>query len=188
MIKSKSGLVTETRAGLQTPEFVLSDASGLLEAAVGEALDFCAEKMAWDGRQTVIDHLRQGDRCAYGYFHYRLAGQAAEWLGSWDDTIRAVYLYDDEAAVEDILSEAAQAHPPVLHLIVWTRRKTGALNSMLEALDGALLRSCAGLIGKSGLAHFLDAWIVDDAEVQNSIGCGALLSSLHTRPIQIWER
>jgi hypothetical protein len=36
--------------------------------------------------------------------------------------------------------------------------------------------------------HVLDVQVVDDEEVQNSIGCGALLHSLHTRPIRIWER
>jgi hypothetical protein len=44
------------------------------------------------------------------------------------------------------------------------------------------------MIGTRQLAHLLDVQIVDDADVKNRVGYGAMLSSLHHRPIQVWER
>jgi hypothetical protein len=78
--------------------------------------------------------------------------------------------------------------PPLLHLIAWTQRKTVALNSLAEALDRALVQNYAELIEAPELAHLLDMQVVDDADVKNRVGYGTLFSSLHYRPIQIWER
>jgi hypothetical protein len=73
-------------------------------------------------------------------------------------------------------------------MIVWTKRKTGALNSLVEALDRAFAQSYANLMGESRLAHILDVQVVDDVDVKNRTGYGALLSSVYHRPIQVWER
>jgi hypothetical protein len=37
------------------------------------------------------------------------------------------------------------------------------------------------------LAHLLDVQAVTDEDVENRVGYGAMLSSLHNRPIRIWE-
>jgi hypothetical protein len=174
-------------APAQNLEFALADAAALAQAAMEQAVDFCAGKMALDGRAAVQAHLRQGDRVALGYLSYGLAERAAEWLGAWDHDVKAVYLFDCDATPDDVcFGEAKQ--PEHLHLIVWTMRKTGALSSMLEALDRGLAQAWAGLMGKSGLTTMLDAQVIDDDDVRNSLDCGALLSSLHTRPLRIWER
>jgi hypothetical protein len=73
-------------------------------------------------------------------------------------------------------------------LIVWAKRKTSALDSLVEALNRALVQRYAELIGPSQLAHLLDVQIVNDADVKNRVGYGALLSSLRNRPIKVWER
>ena len=76
----------------------------------------------------------------------------------------------------------------IIHLIVWAQRKTGALNSLVAALDRALVQSYADLIGMRQLTHLLDVQVIDDADVENRVGYGAMLSSIHHRPIQVWER
>ena len=58
----------------------------------------------------------------------------------------------------------------------------------MEALDRALVKRYADMIGPSQLAHLLDIQVVDDEDVEKRIGYGAMLSSLHNQPIQIWER
>jgi hypothetical protein len=73
-------------------------------------------------------------------------------------------------------------------LIVWAKRKTSALDSLVEALNRALVQRYAELIGPSQLAHLLDVQVVNDADVDNRVGYGALLSSLRNRPIKVWER
>lgn len=185
--QNHAATVTETQTGVENLEFVLSDASGLVEAAMNRALDLGARKMRLDGRQAVIERLQQGDRAAHSYVYYALAEQAAEWLGTWDEDVKAVYIYDCDATPEDLCFGQA-TRSLLLNLIVWARRKTGALTSILAALDRALTHSYASLTGQPERAHLLAVSVVDDDDVKHSIGCGALLSSLHTRPIRIWER
>jgi hypothetical protein len=44
------------------------------------------------------------------------------------------------------------------------------------------------LIDAPQLAHLLDVQVVEDIDVEERTGYGALLSSVHNRPIQVWER
>lgn len=74
-------------------------------------------------------------------------------------------------------------------MLRYSTRRTGALESLVTALDRALLiQRYAEVIGTRHLAHLLDVQIVDDDDVRNRVGYGAMLSSLHNRPIRIWER
>lgn len=185
-MKDKVQISTRTQTGAQNINFALSDATGVAEAALQQAIDFCAAKMRLDEQPAVVERLRQGDHTAYGYFCYSLAEQAADWLGTWDEDIKAVYLFDCDATPDDVCF-GDKTQPSLLHLIVWTRRKTSALGSLVEALDRALVQGCADL-GLRQQKYWLDAHMVDDEEIQNSIGCGAMLSSVHTHPIRVWER
>jgi hypothetical protein len=76
----------------------------------------------------------------------------------------------------------------LIHLIAWAERKTSALDSLVEALDRALVQHYADLIGQHQLAHLLDVQVIDDADVKNRVGYGAMLSSLYQKPIQVWKR
>ena len=96
-------------------------------------------------------------------------------------------MFEYDATPEDVcFSEVAQT--PLLHLIVHTERKTKALNSLVTMLERALAQSYARLIGPRQLQHLLDVQVVDDREVEDRIGYGALFSSLHHRPLKVWER
>ncbi|MBN1178112.1 MAG: hypothetical protein JXD18_02805 [Anaerolineae bacterium] len=167
-------------------ELVLSDATGMAETAIEDALGSCAQKVGVD-RETAVSRLREGDLSACSYFHYTLAGHAAEWLGAWDENVKAVYIYDYDATAEDVCF-GKPGQQRMLHLLVWAHRKTQALAAISNALDRALVDGYVESVGARGVKHVLDVQAVDDDEVQNNIGCGALLHSLHTRPIRIWER
>ena len=169
------------------PPLQLPDAASMAEATLAKALEFCAQKMGFDSHQAVVGHLRQGDSTTCSYYHYNLAKQVAEFLGALDENVKAVYICDYDATPEDLcFGEATQAS--LVHLVVWARRKTGALNSLVAALDRALVQSYADLIGMRQLAHLLDVQVIDDADVENRVGYGAMLSSIYHRPIQVWER
>ena len=75
-----------------------------------------------------------------------------------------------------------------VHLLVWAQPKTAALNGLVETWDRALAQGYAEMINGHRLANVLDVQVVDDADVEKRVGYGALLSSLHHRPIQVWER
>lgn len=165
----------------------LSDVAGIAQTALDNTLDFCAQKMHLPGPHAVAAHLRQGDRRAVGYCQYGLARQVAEYLAALDREISAVYMYDYDATPEDVCF--AEGMPtPLVYLIARVNRKTSGLNALVAGLDRALTQGYAELIGQPNLAHVLDVQVVDEAEVQSRAGYGALLSSLHMQPMQVWKR
>lgn len=169
---------------LQSPS---SEVAVFAQTALTEALEFCAQKMGLQDPKAVADYLRRGDGHACDYFQYGLAKTVAERLGELDEGIKAVYLYDDEATPEDACLGAARKIP-LTHLIVWAGQRSAALNSLLAGLDRALAQALGDLLGQSQFSHALDCQVIDDVDVENRAGLGALLSSLHHRPIEVWKR
>lgn len=165
----------------------MKDVVSIAQAVLTQAMEYCAEMVRIDSSQAVIDRLREGDGKVCEYCHYSVAKQVAESLGALDENIKAVYICDYDATPGDLCFGVA-AQPLPIHLIVWAQPKTAALNALVDTWDHALSQSYAEMIGESQLAHVLDVQVVEDADVERRIGYGALLSSLHHRPIQVWER
>lgn len=166
---------------------MVKDVAGTAEAVLGQAVEYCAQKMMIGSTEAVKDRIRLGDGQAWGYWGYSVARQVAECLGALDENIRAAYIYDYDATPEDTcFGEVEQAFP--IHLLVWAERKTAALQAMVESWDRALARCYAEMIGGHQSVQPLDVQIVDSAEVQKRIGYGALLSSLHRPALQVWKR
>jgi len=177
------------RTGVSVAASVQSAGTGIpTQEILSHALAYCAVKMALDGLPSVVERLRQGDGTACAYCLYSIATQVAEKIGALDENVKTIYTLDYDATPEDeCFGGAAHLGPPV-HLIVWTRRKTAALLALVEALDRLLVQAYASLLDKPGLAGFLDVQVVDDADVGRRLGYGALLSSMHHRPIPVWQR
>jgi hypothetical protein len=163
------------------------DVAGTAKVVLTQALEYCAQKMRLGSWQIVISHLKKGDGTACEYCHYSVAKQVAEALGALDENIKGIYIYDYDATPQDLcFGEAGQALP--IHLIIWAQPKTAALNVLVETWNRALAQGYAEMIGGHQLAHVLDVQVVDDADVEKRLGHGALLSSLHHRPVQVWRR
>ncbi len=163
------------------------DADSTVEITLAQALQFCVQKMGVDSVQAVVDRLRQGDSTACRHCRYSIAKQVGESLGALDENVKAVYVVDYDATPEDLcFGEATPTS--LIHLIVWAGRETGALDSLVTALDLALAQRYGDLTGRRQLMHLLDVQVIDDADVQNRTGYGALLSSLYHPPIQVWKR
>jgi hypothetical protein len=177
---------SETNVKTAAP-FRWPDASSTAKIALDEGLAFCARKAGLEDTQAVAEHLRQGDAMVCHYCHYGLAKKVAESIGSLDDNVKSVYTLDYDATPEDRSFSSERPTSPI-HLIVWATRKTDALDALARALDRALVQEYADLIDAPQLTHLLDVQVVEDADVENRIGYGALLSSIHNRPIQVWER
>jgi len=174
-------------ATVTAPPFHLPDAASTMKGALIRALDYSAHKLNLESPEAGLERLRQGDRRAQEYCHYRLAQQVAEALGTLDDNVRSVSLYEFEATPEDrAFGERLEALP--IHLIVWVSRKTSALTSLVSALDRALVKDYAELVGPRRLGHVLDVQVIDNSDVESRRGIAALLYSLYNRPIQLWER
>jgi len=169
------------------PVFRLPDAASTMEGALVRALDFCAKKLNLPSPQASLEKARGGDGKALEYCHYHLAQQVAEALGALDDHVRAISLFEFEATPEDrALGENANSLP--IHLLVQVDRKTSALNSLVAALDRALVKDYAEMIGPRRLGHVLDVQVIDDADVESRRGIAGLLHSLNNRPIRLWAR
>lgn len=161
--------------------------TGITGEVLTQAIEYCAQKVRLDNSQTVIDRLRQGDGNVCEYCNYSLASQVAASLGALDENVRAAYIYDYEALPEDPSFGEGERTLPI-HLIVWTNRKTAALNSVVESWDRALTQRYAELVGGRQPAHLLDVQVVDSTDVVKRIGYGAMLTSLHHPPTEVWKR
>jgi len=164
----------------------MTDVGSSAKTLLAETLDFCGRQMGIDDRETIADHLRQGNSSACNIFFSRLGKLVAEYLGTLDEDVRAVYLCDLLTTKDVRFGETRQVSP--VRLIVWTRRKTAALNSLVAAIDRALVQGYADLIRTHQLTHLLDAQMMDDSEVKSGSGYGGFLFSLNLTPTQIWKR
>jgi hypothetical protein len=169
------------------PPLHLPDATSTVQGALVQALDYCAQRLSLSSPQEALERARQGDRRALDYCHYRLAQHVAEALGALDDNVQSVSLYNVEATPDDLaLGDNPESLP--IHMLAWVDRKTSALHSLVAALDRALVKDYAEMVGPRRLRHVLDVQLIDDADVQSRRGIAALLCSLYNRPIQLWQR
>lgn len=155
---------------------------------VRSALASCTNKMGSKEIGHTAVKLRRGDSTACSYFMYSLAGQVAEALGVQDDNIQAVYLFEHDAAPQDDCFAANSGPAHLLHLIVHVSRQTAALDALIATLDRALVQATAQALDCPPQQSLLDVHAIDDAAVASRTGYGALLHSLHNRPIQVWTR
>ena len=166
----------------------LPDLSMTAEHAVAEAVEYCVQKTKLGSASEVLRAIQQGNRSACAYCLYALAKQMAESIGTFDETVKAVYTLDYDATPEDLCFGSAAQETPLIHLVVWTERKTAALDSLIAALDRAILQVYENTLGKGERSSMLDVQTIDDEDVRNRIGYGALMTSIHHPPIQIWQR
>jgi hypothetical protein len=158
---------------------------------VEEALEFCAEKAGLKDREQVRGVLLTGDCCVCEYLRYGLAQKVAEYLGSVDNTIQAIYTYEPEHATS--ADGAIPDRPnlsPGFNLIARVSRKSAALSSVVASMRAAMAEEYRhlGCPKANALCSELDLRAVDEDEVEKRIGYGALISSLYVRPIEVWHR
>lgn len=163
------------------------DLAGISETVLNQAIDFCARRVRASNSHAVIDRLRAGDDQVREYCNYSLAQQVAASLGALDENVKAAFVYDYDSPAEDFsFGEMDRAWP--IHMIVWAKRKTAALNAVVETWDRALTQRYAEIVGGQRPAHMLDVQVVDSTDVVKRIGYGAMLSSLHHPPTEVWKR
>lgn len=166
--------------------FAMPDAVSASDNAMEKALVYAAGKLNVASTDQVTQRLRQGNRDAVQYMSYGLATQIAQTLGTLDETVQAVYLFEDYATPDDLAF--AEHVPMTVNLIARVERKTKAFDSLAQALSRALATSYGELVAASGPRHVLNIHPVDAADIANRSGYGALVTSLHYQPIQVWQR
>lgn len=101
-----------------------------------------------------------------------MAEQVAESLGASEQNVRAIYAPDQDILFRDLCSDEEARDESMVRLLVWTRRQTAALDSLVMAWDRALAQACRDKIGSNGQMPLLDVQVIDDTEVENHLGAG----------------
>jgi hypothetical protein len=155
-----------------------------------DAMEFCAKQSRLDGKEQALAALQGGDCCVCEYVRYALAKELAGFLGSVDQTVKAVYTYEPEFAAGAEVAIPAEALSRGINLVALVSRKSAALSSVVAAIDASLAeqRKALGCPQANGRCMDLDVKFVDDLEVQQRRGYGALIGSLHVNPVELWRQ
>ena len=165
--------------------------NAIVVSIMEEAIEFCARKTGLKDREQILDTMRSGDCSVCEYLRYALAKGVAEYLGSMDNTVKAIYIYEPEYATSmDMTIPSRPNLSPGINLIVWVSRKSAALSSVVASVSSALAEECKQLAcpKANALCYQLDVEVADDDEVYRQTGYGLLINSLYVRPIEIWQR
>lgn len=158
---------------------------------VEEALGFYARKVRAQTMEEVLDTIREGNCQACQSVKYSLAKQIGEYLGSVDENVRAIYIYEPDYAWGIYGADGEEPNlSSGINMIAWVNRDTAALSSVVASLDEALRQARTPLLcpRASRICYGLDVVVVDDQEVSNRTGYGALIRSIHVRPTMVWSR
>ena len=163
----------------------LPDMTAVAERALTWALELCARRMGLDGPQAAAHHVRQGNAVARMHCCSGIAKQIAESLGASEQNVRAIYAPDYDVLFRDLCSDEEARDESMVRLLVWTRRKTAALDSLVTAWDRALAQACRDKIGSHGQVPLLDVQVIDDTDVEKHFGSGRN-EALATRLAVYW--
>jgi hypothetical protein len=164
--------------------------TGSVSTMLGGAVECGAAKLGKSGRE-VVKALHLGDCPVCEAVRYQLAIRLAEYLGSVDSTVKAVYWYEPDYAigVEEPIPDRPNLSPGI-NMIVWANRKSAALTSVVASLNSALSEEVRrfGCPKANALCWALEVQVVDDDQVRRRTGYGALIDSIYVRPVGLWYR
>jgi hypothetical protein len=165
--------------------------NAVVASILEEAIEFCARKTGLKEREKVLEAIRRGECSVCEYLRYALAKGVARYLGSMDDTVKAIYVFEPEYATGmDVAIPGRPNFSPGINMIARVSRKSAALSSVVASLNSALAEECKQLAcpKANSLCFGLDVEVADESEVLNRTGYGALISSLSVRPMEVWQR
>ncbi|MBN1314641.1 MAG: hypothetical protein JXA42_04215 [Anaerolineales bacterium] len=163
----------------------------VMKKMMQESITSCAKKAGLDDKKQVVEALRKGNCCVCEHLRNELAQGMAEYLGSMDDSIKAIYSFDPEYATS--MEEPLPGRPnlsPGFSLIARVNRENGSLSDIVDQMKTSLkeehrLLSCPKA---NALCTELNLNIANDDDVQKRTGYGALINSPYVRPIELWSR
>jgi len=159
---------------------------------VDRAVSFCADKKFNGDLDQALQALRRGRCDACDYLSYSLVRQIGEYLGHLDKTVKAVYVFKPEKTQPALPANNVTAgrRASGINLIAWVDRKSAALSSLGATLETALSdsRRKLGCANATPACCNLDIYMVDDREVNEGRGYGAIVQSMYVRSIQVWTR
>ena len=146
-----------------------------------DSLRYSEKKLGKAG--AIMELLKKNDANAHSYFRYWLAKQVGIYLGETSEHVLEVFIYPE------MLVEEISATLP-LTLIVYVEVYTAALESIVDALQNALLAEYQTMFSPSadGLSFILNIYFVDKDDFLRRKALSAAIGSLHTPAIRVWNR
>jgi hypothetical protein len=178
-----------------TPEAELK-AAGLPVSYLDEMAETIRDDALTQAREKLRSRYRDLDLAQtlhrpdfFDYFKYGLACGLAEALAANDNQVRAVYIYEPTLNPDDEL-HAERPLDTRVHLLVRVTTPSAALEAFVAALDRALTATLKTLPSNLFAQHesLLDVNVITEKDVRLGLGYAALLSSLFTPPLKVWQR
>ncbi len=164
----------------------------LADKMVEKAISFCADKKFTGDVEQTRQALRKGRCDACEYLSYSLVRQVGEYLGGIDRTVKAVYAFKPDRAplTQQDGNVTAGRRASGINLIAWVDRKSAALSALGTTLETVLSysRRRIGCVNATPACCNFNMQMVDDKEVQEGRGYGAIVQSMYVRSIQVWAR
>lgn len=123
------------------------------------------------------------------YFRHALAYEIAQVLGTVDQHVQAVYLFD-EAINPDAETEDYLPHVDLtIHLLLKVTSNSAALDAFITSLDRTLTEDLRKMSDAfAGYTSFMDVIPITEHAIQERRGYAALLSSIYAHPLKVWPR
>ena len=157
-----------------------------IESIRNNAINYARNKMPPQLQNEELSRLLER-RDFIQYFRHALAHEIAQVLGTYDQHVQAVYLFDEsinpDAETEDYLPHVDLT----IHLLLEVTSNSAALGSFITSLDRGLTEELREMPTKfSGYTSFLDIIPITKQAIQERRGYAALLSSIYARPRKVW--
>lgn len=164
----------------------------LVDRMVEKAIVYCAEK-SFNGNVKAARKAFSEGRCdACNYLTMNLVKQVGEYLGQMDKTVKAVYKFEAEHGTTRLHEEGEPfpSRKAGINLIAWVERKSAALSALVATLESSLAESRHELGCKASepMCYAISVGMVDDKDVFEERGYGAMVKAMYVRSSQVWAR
>ncbi len=163
----------------------------LADRMVEKAVAATASDLFAGSSTDVLQAIRQGRCDVCCHCSDRLVQMIGEYLGQMDRTVKAIYRYEPEYSLTPPQpGSPAMAHKAGINLAAWVARKSAALQSLGATLESLLTESRLKVGCRRGTAacYVLDISMVDDRDIDENRGYGAIIQHTLMRSFPAWTR
>ena len=159
------------------------------ETIKDNAVDAAREKMGFYHQEADLEILLKRRDFAE-YFKYALAQDAAQVIGTYDQQVQAVYLFEESGNPDAATEEYISAIDLTLHLLTRVTSASAALEAFVASFDRALTEVLRQLPSDmvANRKSFLNVIPVTEKDIAEGRGYAVLLTSIYARPLQVWQR
>jgi hypothetical protein len=154
-----------------------------------DAVDAAREKMGFYQQEAELSVLLQR-RDFVEYFKYALAQEVSQVIGSYDQQVQAIYLFEESGNPDSETEDYSPAIDLTVHLLTRVSSASAALEAFVTSLDRVLTEVLRELPSDAVVRRtsFLNVIPVTEKDIAEGHGYAVLLSSIYARPLQVWRR